>query len=364
MSPDRVLSLLSTLLLVACNDPDKDSPIQGDDSTDDSAVDSTSDSGADDSGTDTAPPIEFPWSTEGFWTDPGLLAELIYPTEFPTGPGPTWHLRIALSDDGVNWEADPRIIATGISSLNLLVVETDGGPGVVITGVLEGKATGYFDIPAEPQTVYGLASRDLETWSTFGLPIEGASYDVVIDPALWIDRTGALQAVWYGVENNDTDPAQLPGPHPLFGAPWSGSALQQYPEPVLNIEGTADPVICPMGGEDWMFTTEDTVRTIAARGADPARHGEAFEVVEGFVWDMVTVPWCRAEGEELVVIGQTGGGRGPPEQMIVRADGSTEARGALYAQSPFMPESCTSPAVGRFGDRWLLICAVDAPPDP
>lgn len=345
-----------TLLLLACRSGDDSGKEPGD------PPDSPGDSGAGDS--DTAPPAGYPWEAEGFWTDPGLLSDLIFPTEFPTGPGPTWHLRIALSDDGVNWEADPRIIATGISSLNLLIVETEAGPGVILTGVLEGKATGYFGIPAEPQTVYGLASLDLETWSSFGLPIAGASYDVVIDPALWIDRRGALQAVWYGVENNDTDPAQLPGPHPLFGAPWAGGALQQHPEPVLNIEGTADPVICPMGGEDWMFATEDTVRTIAARGTDPARHGEAFEAVEGFLWDMVTVPWCRAEGEDVVVIGQTGGGRGPPEQLRVRPDGTTEALGALYAQSPFMPESCTSPAVGRFGDRWLLICAVDAPPDP
>ncbi len=348
------LMTLSAALLSGCRSPKESAGPSGD-----SAGTSADTSDSDSSATDTAPFTGLPWEAEGFWTDPGPLEGLLYPTEYPFGGSPIWNLRFATSPDGVSWTADPRVIATGLSSLNLLVVETEDGPGVVITAVLDGRSAEYFGIPYGLKTIYGVASRDLQTWSTFGLPIADADYDYVIDPALWFDRTGALQAVWYGVADHDADPAQIPGPHPILGAPWSMGAFQQRPEPILAIEGTADPVICPMDGEDWLFTTQDALRVIAARGTDSAVQAERFEPVEGFAWEYVTVPWCRSAGADTLLIGQSSGGVAPPSQLLVHPDGSAAQQPPVYSASPFEPANCTSPAVAQVGDQWLLICAVD-----
>ena len=325
-------SLLLAALSGCRNDPDSGKLLDDDligDSADDSADDSAGDS-------DSGAPLSFPWDDPGFWTDPGPLADLLWPAEDPVGPGASWRVRIATSPDGASWTAVPDPVMVGFSALSLLVVETEDGPGVVISGVFHAKAADHFGLTVEPHTLYGVASRDLQTWSSFGLPVEGSDYVNILDPALWLDHDGALQAVWFGVDDQEVDPATLPGPHPFPGGPWSDGAFHQRPDPLLAIEGTTDPVVCPMGGEDWMFAST-AEGTVAAR--DPSGAASDFAPVGGFLWPGVSVPWCRSEGADTLLIGQSGGGMNPPEQLLVHPDGSSAPQPALYAAAPFDPSN-------------------------
>ena len=325
------------LLLLACTAPKESLPLE-----------SAADSG--DSGD--MPILAVPWEDPNFWTDPGPLQPLMENPQDP--PGPEWEVRIATSDDGQTWVADERLIARGMSSLHLLITDL----GLIFTGVLDRRHLEGIGLDLPSDALYALVTADLETWGSHTWSIEGGSYAQAIDPLLYWNPQGEVEAAWFGT-SFDGDPAQQPGPHPILGAVWDGQAFLQEAEPLWEEEGLADPAICTLDGQSWMFATQDAGRVVAAR----SESGRNFEAT-ALSWGGPTVPFCWEEEDHLMVIAQTTGGAQPPELLQVNADGSSEAQGTFWDRSPFPSEfgnSCTSPVVGQLDGLWVFACAMSRP---
>ena len=318
--------------LLACTAPDSADPV----------TDSPSDSSA-----ASTPTFDMPWDQEGFWTNPGPLAPMMDREHRP--PAPFWAVWVATSSDGQSWSAPQFPIALGLSSLNLLTTDA----GVLITGVVDQRvyAREGLDLPPT-NAIYALVSADLQIWGSQSWTLHDAASTLVIDPGFWLDAENVLHAAWYGTTFAG-DPAQAPGPHSIRGATWNGREFSVQSADLYAKENLADPTICRMGQEYWMFVTEAAQRVRAARSTD----GQAFLEDPDFRWDQVTVPWCRAEDDHLVLLGQTNGGTGAPAQLQLNADGSTTNLESPYRALPFAGNDCTSLAVAQYKSTWILVCA-------
>lgn len=325
------------MLFFACTDP---KPAE-------SGVEIVDDSG-DSATTD---PQALPWAADpDFWTQPGPLAEMLFPDAlFPNETH--WTVRIAISEDGQTWVPDPRVIAYGFSSLHLMAVEG----GVILTGVPDHREFQRQNIDLDASQIHALVSADLETWGSVAFAVQDNPEAVVIDPSLFWDQNENLQAAWFGVPSEDIDPAALAGDHPIYGAQW-GQGFEALQTPLFSAPGLADPAVCRMNGEFWMFTTEEAQRVVAARSSD----GLNFTRVEGFALENETVPWCREENNEITVITQNDWGRGNPKIFTVHADASVTPEGEVYSTIPW-PEvdNCTAPGVLSLSGQWLIACAVN-----
>ncbi len=297
------------------------------------------------------PATATPWEEADFWTDPGPLQPLMVDPQDP--PGPEWEVRIATSDDGQTWVAEDRLIARGMSSLHLLITNE----GLIINGVLDRRHLEGIGLDLPSDALYAIVTADLETWGSHSWPIDGASYTQSIDPLLYWNAEGQVEAAWFGT-SADGDPAQQPGPHPIMGGIWDGRAFVED-GPLWEEDGLADPSICVLDGKTWLFATQDASRVVAATAGD----GRSFEATE-LAWGGPTVPFCWEEVDHLMVLAQTTGGAQPPELLRVNADGSSEAQGQFWDRSPFPPEfgnSCTSPVVGQLDGLWVFACAMSRP---
>jgi hypothetical protein len=256
---------------------------------------------------------------------------------------------LATSTDGHTWNHPDRPIAFALSSLNLLITEQ----GVLITGVVDRRVFDRMglDLP-EMDELYALVSEDLQTWGSHAWTLDDAESRQVIDPGFWLDEADGLHAAWYGT-TYDGDPAQAPGAHSIRGATWNGQGFDVQADDLIAEENLADPSLCRMGTEEWMFLTESSQRVRAARSSD----GQHFAEDPTFSWEGVTVPWCRSEEEHLVLYGQTGGGNGSPASEQVNPDGSTVILPPPYDSRPFDGNDCTALAVGQYQGTWLMVCA-------
>lgn len=290
---------------------------------------------------------EFPWDQEGFWTEAGPLSPMLDVEHRP--PAPFWAVWLATSNDGLQWTAQDRPVALGLSSLNLLVTEE----GVLLTGVVDLRIFDRLGLELPPRNqLYALVSSDLQNWGSHAWELNDDTSREVIDPGFYFGLDGGLQVAWYGT-SYDGDPAQAPGPHSVRGADWDGNQFTLQDVDLYAKENLADPTICLLNGESWMFYTEQAQRIRAARSSD----GLNFEEEASFSWDNVTVPSCRPEEDHLIVEGQTAGGSGNPARLQLSGDGSSQSVNGAYTANPFETHDCTSIATGKFGDSWLLVCA-------
>jgi hypothetical protein len=296
---------------------------------------------------DTEPPlVEEPWKEAGFWSEIGPL-EPLFSGEDPSGPD--WEVRIATSVDGVEWVADERVIARGFSSLHLLVMEE----GVILSGVVDRRYLENLQTSLPDGVLYALVSPDLVNWGSVGLPVENPTHTYLIDPGLGWTREGTLQAWWYGT-SEEGDPATLPGLHLIEGSIWEAGGFG-VPEFLYEAEGLADPSICFLGEERWLFATESSSRVVAASGA------EQLSAVAGFKWEGVTVPFCSEEEGFISVLGQVSGGAQPPHRAIVEESGIWSDSGEAWEELLFQGNGCTSPVEGVFQGVHFRVCAMSMP---
>lgn len=281
-----------------------------------------------------------PWEDEGFWTEPGPMEHRLLPSSVNIGD---WAVRMATSVDGVNWEADPQVVAYGFSSLDLLVTEG----GLLLAGVVSFIPND--SVLMEQPSVIVLNTSDLKHWGSHRFGIGDASRKWVVDPSLkWTENNG-LQATWYGTDI-EGDPAQLPGDHEVFTATWGESGFVQD-SLLYSTEWLADPSLCTLNGERWLWYTYDSAELRVAR-----------EGAGGFSYldqryEQLNVPWCQDAGDHLEVWAQGGSGAGPPWKLTVTPDGKAE-KSPVFSGNLFGQDNCTSPAVGYYQDRYVLFCAV------
>ncbi|GDX79076.1 hypothetical protein LBMAG42_08870 [Deltaproteobacteria bacterium] len=363
----NALSLLFTLS-TACDGTGKlhgtDSADTGDtaaaiDSGDSADTNDTNDSG--DTGEETNPyadndgdGLPDAWANADYWAS-GPLSSLILPTELPTATH--WEVRVATSADGVAWVPDERVIAWGISSLDLLVA----GDTLVIAGMIDGEAARELPPDVQGYTIPALATTDLLTWGSKTWTITGGNDTNLVDPSLQLGSDGLLRAAWFAHSEPGVDPATIEGVHNMQRGTWSetGTFAQDDADPEYAYEWLVDPVICELGETQWLFYTNLAERVYAAHSPDG---GEHFDMEASFSWEGPSVPFCISGDDDIRVIGQTPAGKDAPLQGILTTDGTFTETGPLYAEHPW-GENCTSPVLGYWKDQWVLACAVQVKGD-
>lgn len=333
------------LFLLACADPDC-----GMDAVDSASGDTAQDGAGQyaDANGDGLPDM---WDDPAYWAaDP--LAPIMLPTEFPEREH--WEIRLATSPDRKTWTADPRVVAYGMSTLDMFVA----GDWLVISGMI-----GPVELSEHPEMTGGesviaaMATNDLQTWGSTTWGIHDQSESFIVDPALSLGSNGVVQASWYGHSEGGVDPAQIEGPHGVQRATWTdeNGFVQNDVPPEYAAELLADPVICEMAGESWLFHTEDATRVLAAVSSDG---GESFESFDGFEWEGPSVPHCTSGDDSIRLVAQRFGGAELPATGEWHTDRSFVDTGFLYNQHLY-GENCTSPVMGWHKDQWVLACAVN-----
>ncbi len=347
--------------LFACEDPAESAPGDTDTPDDDSAppaadtapLDSVDPdtSGTLDTG-DTAAPdtavddsgvgVEMPWAAEGFFDDPGPM-EWAFDIDYESEEL-WWLLRMATSPDGVTWTPQEEPIAQGLNSLDVLVV----GEGIIITALAQSTATR----PLTPGTIYGIATTDLVHWGGHEWPVGAVAHPNLVDPSIHFRGDGRLGMAYYSTEFSDDDPAETPGQHEIRRAIWEGDAFIEGDTVAYAEEYLADPVVCVLDGEEWLFVTRGgtSVRVARESGVDG--------FAEADLWDGQSVPFCRGETDHIDLVAQGLGVTEVPSRANVDASGIEEL-GVLFPEQIFPEGNCTSPVIAKFREQWLYFCAVD-----
>ena len=287
----------------------------------------------------------YPWSDNpDWWTDPGPIAPRMFPESVPGG---IWDVRMATSTDGVNWEPDPRHIAYGFSSFDLLPTPD----GLILTGVIQ-----YIEndtVLLEQPSLLSLVTADLETWGSQRFRISDATRRWTVDGGLRIRPDGLFQAHWFGTDI-EGDPATLPGEHEIYSGSWDGETLVEDGL-IYSRELAADPSVCYRGDQEWLFFTYQGVTIRAAKG-----NGDGTFADTDLEYDFVNVPACVASDEDFRLYAQNRGGGGPPWVVHLNEDATFKSSAQLYTeeQDPFGYNSCTSPQVTFFKGKYVLFCAV------
>lgn len=285
----------------------------------------------------------YPWSRKAdWWTEPGPMAGRMFPE---TVPGGLWAVRMATSRDGQSWEADPRYIAYGFSSLDLLRTEA----GLILSGVvqfIEGDT-----VLLEQPSLLALVTPDLQQWGSQRFSITGATRRWTVDGGLRLNPDGLFQAHWFGTDI-EGDPATQPGLHEVYSGAWNGESMQQE-RLVYSRELLADPSICWHGSQEWLFYTHEGTVIRAAKG-----NGDGTFADTDHRYEFVNVPFCEGTDPELGFYAQNTGGGGPPWHVRLQEDGTFIDRQNVYTEDLFGEGNCTSPVATYFQGQYVLFCAV------
>jgi len=286
-----------------------------------------------------------PWDAPGFWTDPGPLAPLFGAEPDTSDKDMMYLLFIATSDDGVTWVPDPEPIMEGINSLDLWVTDQ----GVILQGLIQAGRGVLMD----PGTVYGIQSQDLLTWGSHAWPVEDLdTVNNLVDPSLTVRPDGTPSLVYYRSRFSDDDPIDVEGPHQIWRAIWDGQRWVNESKAVEE-EGLADPVICTLDGQEWLFVNQSGGQVL---GAEEDGSG-SFNMDPDIVWTRHSVPFCTPDGDHLTLVSQAFGTRETPRLGRFDAAGLTD-EGGLYDAHLWPYGNCTSPVMAAFQGRWVTFCSV------
>lgn len=306
--------------------------------------------------------VDAPWLVEGFWDDPGPLDGWLGSPIDMRDPGIRWAVRWAVSSDGKSWQAKPEPLMPHLTSLDL--VETE--QGLILNGLI---APGH-GVVISPSKVYGIHTRDLVHWGSHTLNTPQPVRHMMVDPSLHVPQGGMPSLLFYRVDlpspttQNCTeqpggcmgaDPALAEGDHVIERLTWDG---QKWTNPVqiLAGPGLADPMICAIQGQEWLFTTRllsyksGTVQVAKGMGPD------TFVVDESLSWSDHSVPSCRTDGDVIRIVAHNTRPELPFQHAIF--DGQTlQDLGDFFDEWPWPGEACTSPVVGKLHDTWVMFCA-------
>jgi hypothetical protein len=271
---------------------------------------------------------------------------------------PHWEVRICESAEwwGRGCE-DYTTIAHSFSSLDGLLTED----GFILAGVPDGLNLVDYGFRADFRELHFLSTPDMEHWGTHIEPITGADEHArVVDPAMVLQADGQPSFVYYELPMSwEDDPASYHGPHDIPIAQWNGEAFERHPEVLTTGPDLADPTVLVHDGLHHMFTT---------CGGDichaTSEDGLSYEHDDSFYWGGAQVPHANDDGEQLMVVGQGGGGWPPPRYLFMNEDGSFPSSDEqLWSDEEnlsFFGGSCTSPVLVYWNETYYTICTIVA----
>lgn len=292
--------------------------------------------------------VTMPWESSGFWDDPGILEPLFGALADTSDTDMKYLVYMATSSDGVNWTLEDEPLMEGINSLDLFQTSD----GIILQGLLQPER----GVVMTPGTIYGFETKDLVTWGSHSWAIQGLDdKNNLIDPSLALTWDGKLVMNYYRSTFEDGDPVWYEGEHEIWRAVWDGEQFTNDIK-VYGDDYLADPVMCNLDGTDWLFVTQNGERVLANKS-----NGDGtFTNMPDLSWEGQTVPFCRNEGGDLLMVAQGLGGTlvEPSKGTFTETDGFADG-GQMYAEEFWMERYCTSPVVGRVGSTWVSFCALN-----
>jgi len=219
---------------------------------------------------------------------------------------------MATSDDGVHWTAEPRILLKGLARI---------GAWATDDGIVRGS------------TVYVLATADGETWSSHAWTVGETAQPNLLDLEPFVDEGGRVGVTCYSAKLDGNDPIPAEGDHAVASAYWADGGFTEVPEPLRAEAWLADPAVCALDDERWLFNTYDhTDVHVAYPGSDGTLAGDPDQS-----WSAYAVPSRAAEGHTLRV---TAPAADAPGDIAVRilARGGTIAEETRLTAAEIFPD--------------------------
>ena len=287
------------------------------------------------------------------WTGSSDL-DIVFDMDAVAGVGHS-EVRMCTSPEGWGLGCDEySIIAHNMSSLDLLVVDD----GIIVAGMPEGNNLSSLGVWLDMTQIHALSSPNLEHWGSHIWEVSDSTAFMVVDPALSLDDDNNPRAAYFALPTHyHGDPADYPGDHAIMLATWDGVGFTQQPDPIFEDTSLVDPDLRSFEGVLHLFTT--CWGSICHAVGDDSM---VFSYDDAFVFGEAQVPHANTVDDQLMVVGQGGGGQPPPRFMIMDKDGSFPAESEqLYTDEEnlsFFGGSCTSPVLGYFDGLYITVCSV------
>ena len=235
------------------------------------------------------------------------------------------------SEDGQSWVRAQDPVAANLDTLGLSV--RDEGE-VWVTGLDHGRRHPPWE------RLFGGAVHGLRysggTWTRAQWRVKDPEAPEYIDPQ-WVG-----DELWYVARDGGAgDPAQSEAPNRVRSAP----SLVTHFEAV----GVADPSPVEFGDQRFVFVTI-WGRGVVQLAGDPLQELRS--------WPEVTVPFATVIDDEIWLLAQKPVDGWHAPVLSRSADGH---HWTPWSDVPLgdLENNCTSPVLGRSGDLWLLLCALE-----
>ena len=301
---------------------------------------------------DTAPPDPTDFWENLEWTgvsDLDVLTDFVYLRDSV----PHWEVRICESGDG--WGRgceDYTTLAHSFSSLDGVLTEN----GLVLTGIPDSSTLEIKGFPID--RVHFFSTPDMENWGTHIYTLEGQKDGWVVDPAMAVMPDGQPSIIYYNQPMDCTEePQNCPGDHDVLMASWDGTRFVVRDQPIHVDPDMVDPTMVPYLGQYHLFYTCDGDICHAT-----SPDGTSFDYDDQFRWGGAQVPHANSYEDQLMVVGQGGGGWPPPRYTFMNADGSFPEQDEMlwsdHDNLSFFGGSCTSPVLVYTNKTYYTICAI------
>ncbi len=282
-----------------------------------------------------------PWDDPDYWLASSTL-DLVF--DMDQAPDEA-HYEVVMcrSTVGYGIRMECTTIAHTFSTLDVFVYST----GLILLGGLNMVDFNYLQYGGD--YLYAITTPDLEQFGTHMWYVENTASPFLTDASLEQLPDGTIRAVYY------SGMAGYVGSHAIRAAYRDGETWVEAPDPIYVEDNLLDPKTCRYNGTYYLFATKNSTSIIQATGIDPYH----YVGTPDFSWTETQVPFCLENEGEFWLVGQAGGGWGPPLYRVLLPGGTYTDPVTLWAQDQYPElESCTSPVLAEFHDEYVVFCAV------
>jgi len=256
-------------------------------------------------------------------------------------------------DAGAGFVRREPHIARDISSLGAIVADNE----LILTGICWWPGCGSPEEMKKRQergpAVFGLSTRDLESWTPRQWRLNDSRGFTPIDPQLSSGPEG-LELWYFGAPGQaHVDPMDRKK-HAIRRAPLQEDGRFHARESIVEDLGLADPSPIRFRDQDWLFVTQFAAESVVAYKGSPPQKTHRFQGV--------SVPHALVVDDALwLLASQIVNGRQQPVRAI-STDGET-----FSDFEPFLPlkpdQVCASPVGAVFSGKIAVFC-VEEPTRP
>ena len=247
------------------------------------------------------------------------------------------------------WQRDASPVARDMSSLGLEVVEGE----LWLTGLCWWPGCGSEEEMRRRQRegplLFGVATRDLESWRPLQWRLKGAGDLTPIDPEVRVGRGGGVELWYYGVRGTAHADPMGNGQHEIHVADLREGNFHERGL-ALRERGVGDPAPLLFNGEQLLFATTEAARRSALYRLDEEGRTEKLREFDG-----ISVPYAFVrDGELWLLASKIVEGRQTPVLSRSRDGRSFTEFEEIFSISGL--RGCSSPVGAEVAGQTVIFC--------